>query len=86
MAPTDPVLAADSAAAPPGTGEEGKFKFGLTWEAGLNDGVAFPFVVLGLLTATSAKVCTTASRGSSDDTNVPRSGLAADPADAGPIP
>jgi NhaP-type Na+/H+ or K+/H+ antiporter len=49
LAPTDPVLAADYAAGPPGTGEEGELKFALTSEAGLNDGFAFPFVVLGVL-------------------------------------
>ena len=53
LAPTDPVLASDVQAGPPGQGEGGETRFGLTSEAGLNDGLAFPFVVLAMaLTAT----------------------------------
>lgn len=48
LAPTDPVLARAVQVGPPGTGEEGEVRFALTSEAGLNDGLAFPFVVLGL--------------------------------------
>ena len=48
LSPTDPVLAANVEVGPPGSGEEGEVKFGLTSEAGLNDGLAFPFVLLGL--------------------------------------
>lgn len=48
LASTDPVLAASVGAGPPGVGEEGETKFALTSEAGLNDGMAFPFVILGL--------------------------------------
>jgi NhaP-type Na+/H+ or K+/H+ antiporter len=48
LASTDPVLAASVGAGPPGAGEEGETKFALTSEAGLNDGMAFPFVILGL--------------------------------------
>ncbi|HVY58812.1 MAG TPA: cation:proton antiporter [Xanthobacteraceae bacterium] len=48
LAPTDPVLAASVQVGPPGVGEEGETKFALTSEAGLNDGLAFPFVTLGL--------------------------------------
>jgi len=48
LAPTDPVLAADYSSGPPGAGEEGETKFALTSEAGLNDGLAYPFVMLGL--------------------------------------
>ncbi|HEU5019789.1 MAG TPA: cation:proton antiporter [Pseudolabrys sp.] len=48
LASTDPVLAASVGAGPPGVGEEGETKFALTSEAGLNDGIAFPFVLLGL--------------------------------------
>ena len=48
LAPTDPVLASGFGAGPPGQGEEGESKFALTSEAGLNDGLAFPFVTLGL--------------------------------------
>ncbi|WP_035639185.1 cation:proton antiporter [Bradyrhizobium sp. ORS 375] len=49
LAPTDPVLASEYAAGPPGTGEEDETRFALTSEAGLNDGAAYPFVMLGLL-------------------------------------
>src|SRR3954464_7264274 len=44
LAPTDPVLASDIQVGPPGSGEEGETRFALTSEAGLNDGLAFPFV------------------------------------------
>ena len=43
LAPTDPVLAADVQVGPPGSGVEDEVRFGLTSEAGLNDGLAFPF-------------------------------------------
>ena len=47
LAPTDPVLAdavtVDTAA------DRDRMRYGLSGEAGLNDGAAFPFVVLGLL-------------------------------------
>ncbi|WP_404478788.1 cation:proton antiporter [Novosphingobium sp. BL-52-GroH] len=56
LAPTDPVLASDVQVGPPKTGEEDEVRFGLTSEAGLNDGFAFPFVhlaiALGLATTT----------------------------------
>ena len=46
LAPTDPVLASEvqleSAA------DQNRLRFGITGEAGLNDGAAFPFVMLGL--------------------------------------
>lgn len=48
LAPTDPVLASDVQTGPPGKGEEGEVRFALTSEAGLNDGLAFPFVLLAL--------------------------------------
>ncbi|QDC02761.1 sodium:proton antiporter [Mesorhizobium sp. 8] len=53
LAPTDPVLAAEVQAKPPGEEEGGEVRFVLTSEAGLNDGAAFPFVLLaiGLSTA-----------------------------------
>jgi sodium/hydrogen antiporter len=54
LAPTDPVLAADVQVGPPKTGEEDEVRFGLTSEAGLNDGLAFPFVHLSILLATAA--------------------------------
>jgi NhaP-type Na+/H+ or K+/H+ antiporter len=46
LAPTDPVLASDVQVADPW--DYDKVRFGLTGEAGLNDGTAFPFVMLGL--------------------------------------
>ena len=49
LAPTDPVLAADVQTGPPGRGEEGEVRFGLTSEAGLNDGLAWPFITLALI-------------------------------------
>ncbi|MAY61792.1 MAG: sodium:proton antiporter [Rhizobiales bacterium] len=51
LAPTDPVLAADVQVGPPQEGAEHPVRFTLTTEAGLNDGLAFPFVYLGLLVA-----------------------------------
>jgi NhaP-type Na+/H+ or K+/H+ antiporter len=51
LAPTDPVLAADIQVGPPGSGEEDEVRFALTSEAGLNDGLAFPFVHLALAAA-----------------------------------
>ena len=44
LAPTDPVLASDVQVGPPGSEEEDDVRFSLTSEAGLNDGLAFPFV------------------------------------------
>jgi NhaP-type Na+/H+ or K+/H+ antiporter len=46
VAPTDPVLATDVQSRYPGDRDQLRFK--LTCEAGLNDGSAFPFVVLGM--------------------------------------
>ena len=54
LAPTDPVLAADVQVGPPKTGDEDEVRFGLTSEAGLNDGLAFPFVHLAIVLATVA--------------------------------
>lgn len=54
LAPTDPVLASDVQVGPPKTGEEDDVRFGLTSEAGLNDGAAFPFVHLAILLGASA--------------------------------
>ncbi|MFG6625744.1 cation:proton antiporter [Sulfitobacter sp. 1A12056] len=51
MAPTDPVLAADVQVGPPHEGGEHPVRFALTTEAALNDGLAFPFVYLGILVA-----------------------------------
>ncbi len=44
LAPTDPVLAGDVQVGDPGEGGEDNVRFALTGEAGLNDGLAFPFV------------------------------------------
>lgn len=46
VAPTDPVLASDVQVS--STADEDPVRFTLTGEAGLNDGTAFPFVMLGL--------------------------------------
>lgn len=46
LAPTDPVLATDTQSRYPG--DEDQLRFTLTSEAGMNDGTAFPFVMLGL--------------------------------------
>lgn len=51
LAPTDPVLAGDVQVGPPLEGNEHPVRFTLTAEAGLNDGLAFPFVYLGLILA-----------------------------------
>lgn len=57
LAPTDPVLASDVQVAGPSTGshevdEPDELRFTLTSEAGLNDGLAFPFVYAAVLVAT----------------------------------
>ena len=44
LSPTDPVLANEVQVHPPGEGGEDPVRFGLTSEAGLNDGLAFHFV------------------------------------------
>lgn len=54
LAPTDPVLAGDLGVGPPGEGDEPEPSFALTSEAGLNDGLAFPFLYLGLVVAAGA--------------------------------
>ncbi|MGE5523541.1 MAG: cation:proton antiporter [Rhodospirillaceae bacterium] len=46
LAPTDPVLASDVQVSD--AYDRDHLRFGLTGEAGLNDGTAFPFVMLGL--------------------------------------
>ena len=51
LAPTDPVLAGDIGVGPPGEEDESEPNFAVTGEAGLNDGLAFPFVFLGLFVA-----------------------------------
>lgn len=46
LAPTDPVLASDVQVME--AADRDRLRFGLTGEGGLNDGAAFPFVMLGL--------------------------------------
>jgi NhaP-type Na+/H+ or K+/H+ antiporter len=46
IAPTDPVLATDVQIRHPG--DRDQLRFTLTCEAGMNDGSAFPFVILGM--------------------------------------
>jgi NhaP-type Na+/H+ or K+/H+ antiporter len=57
LAPTDPVLASEVQVGEPSESEEeleseDEVRFGLTSEAGLNDGLAFPFVYLAILFST----------------------------------
>ena len=61
LAPTDPVLASDVQVSGPQTGdseidESDELRFALTSEAGLNDGLAFPFVYAAILLATEGAV------------------------------
>ena len=51
LAPTDPVLACSLQVGPPNQGGEDPVRFSLTTEAGLNDGLAFPFVYLAIAIA-----------------------------------
>ncbi|MGR3542107.1 MAG: cation:proton antiporter [Hasllibacter sp.] len=51
LAPTDPVMARTVEVAPPGKGER-PMEVSLTAEAGMNDGLAFPFVYLAIGVAT----------------------------------
>lgn len=48
MAPTDPVLARSVQVGPPGENQRHDVRFSLTVEAGLNDGLAFPFTYLAI--------------------------------------
>lgn len=54
LAPTDPVLAADVQVGDPLEGGEDTVRFALTSEAGLNDGLAFPFVHLAIALSLAA--------------------------------
>ena len=56
LSPTDPVLAGDVQVGPPLEGGEHPVRFALTTEAGLNDGLAFPFVHLGVAVAVASAV------------------------------
>ncbi|HET9074196.1 MAG TPA: cation:proton antiporter [Solirubrobacteraceae bacterium] len=51
LAPTDPVLAGDLGLGPPGSELRGEPRFSLHTEAAANDGLASPFVLLGLFVA-----------------------------------
>ncbi len=58
LAPTDPVLATDVQVGEPtdDPGNEDEVRFALTSEAGLNDGLAFPFVYAALLLAAAGSL------------------------------
>ncbi|MDX6264003.1 MAG: sodium/hydrogen antiporter [Kribbellaceae bacterium] len=62
LAPTDPVLASDVQVQGPTTGEgaepeeDDEVRFALTSEAGLNDGMAFPFIYAAVFGATKGAV------------------------------
>ncbi len=53
LSPTDPVLAGDLQVGKPNKGRENIVRSTLTGEAGLNDGLAFPFVYLGMAIASA---------------------------------
>lgn len=55
LAPTDPVLASDVQVGPPKSGEEDDTRFTLTSEAGLNDGLAFPFIMCAIAIAEAGR-------------------------------
>lgn len=54
LAPTDPVLAGDVQVGPPNSDDRRRVQFALTGEAGMNDGLAFPFVWLAIGLALSS--------------------------------
>jgi NhaP-type Na+/H+ or K+/H+ antiporter len=60
LAPTDPVLASDVQVGPPLEQRHDNVRFSLTAEAGLNDGMAFPFTWLAIAVATAATPAETA--------------------------
>lgn len=51
LAPTDPVLASDVQVGPPLEDSKDNVRFSLTAEAGMNDGMAFPFTWLAVIVA-----------------------------------
>ncbi len=53
IAPTDPVLASDVQTSAPGSSDDSSTRLALTTEAGLNDGLAFPFTNLAIAMALS---------------------------------
>jgi NhaP-type Na+/H+ or K+/H+ antiporter len=60
LAPTDPVLASDVQVGPPLEQRHDNVRFSLTAEAGLNDGMAFPFTWLAIAVAAAATPAQTA--------------------------
>lgn len=58
LAPTDPVLAGEVQVGPPGGATDGEddVRFALTSEAGLNDGLAFPFTNAAIAIAAAGSV------------------------------
>ncbi|MGV3459247.1 MAG: cation:proton antiporter [Flavobacterium sp.] len=52
IAPTDPVLASELQTSEPSKKDTSTIKLGLTTEAGINDGLAFPFVYFAIYAAT----------------------------------
>lgn len=54
LAPTDPVLASEVQVGKPRSGKEDEARLALTSEAGLNDGLSFPFVHLALVFGVAA--------------------------------
>jgi NhaP-type Na+/H+ or K+/H+ antiporter len=52
ISPTDPVLASELQTSEPGEDDTSHTKLGLTAEAGVNDGLAFPFTYLAIFAAT----------------------------------
>jgi NhaP-type Na+/H+ or K+/H+ antiporter len=48
LSPTDPVLARSVEVGPPGEDDRNDVRFNLTVEAGVNDGLAYPFVYLAI--------------------------------------
>ncbi len=51
LAPTDPVLAGDIGVGPPGEQHDEEARFAISAEAGINDGFAAPFVLVGVFVA-----------------------------------
>lgn len=55
LAPTDPVLASDVQVDAPNEGKDDPTRFALTAEAGMNDGMAFPFVWMAVAVAMASQ-------------------------------
>jgi NhaP-type Na+/H+ or K+/H+ antiporter len=63
LAPTDPVLASDVQVGPPFEESKDNIRFSLTAEAGMNDGMAFPFTWLAIILAMAGSPGNTISIG-----------------------